>query len=209
MCVFLFNFWKWLIVHSQLWFPSYLRVSHAEGWFLILLMEHHRGDGTTHSEGNSKVDPFKISYWESGPLSYLLYFRDRRNWSFAFTHASTSSKCIYFSICCLVQCNSFVKWPWGAGYIVSEMIDWLKVRDPALMKEIFWNPDNWEAPNSGSSTLGSADCVDGRCTQENWRRDSDSETGILVKSCNNLQSGQAWSKGSKLCNLCVIIGGCT
>ena len=56
---------------------------------------------------------------------------------------------------------------WGAGYIVSEMIDWLKVRDPALMKEIFWNPDNWEAPNSGSSTLGSADCVDGRCTQEN------------------------------------------
>jgi hypothetical protein len=52
-------------------------------------------------------------------------------------------------------------------WIVSEMIDWLKVRDPALIKEIFCNPDIWEEPNSGSSTAASADRVDGRCKQEN------------------------------------------
>ena len=55
------------------------------------------------------------------------------------------------------------------------MIDWLEVRDPALIKEIFWSPDNWEEPNSGSSTTGSPDRVDGRCTQENRKGDSDSE----------------------------------
>jgi hypothetical protein len=50
-------------------------------------------------------------------------------------------------------------------WIVSEMIDWLKVRDPTLIKEIFCDTDNWEESNSGSSTTGSADRLDGRCKQ--------------------------------------------
>jgi hypothetical protein len=43
---------------------------------------------------------------------------------------------------CLFQLNSFVEWPEQVECIVSEMIDWLKVRDPALIKEIFYNPDH-------------------------------------------------------------------
>ena len=135
-------------------------------------MEQHcrLGDGSTHlSEGNSKVHPFEILHWESDELDYLLYFRHRHNWSFAFTHASTSSKCILFSLRCLIQLHPFFKYPWDTDWIVSAMIDWLKVRDPALIKEIFCNPDRdiWEEPNSGPSTAGSADRLGGRCKQEN------------------------------------------
>ena len=70
---------------------------------------------------------------------------------------------------CLFQLNSFVEWSSQVECIVSEMIDWLKVRNPTLIKEILCNPDRdiWEEPNSRSSTAGSADRVDGRCEQEN------------------------------------------
>jgi len=100
----------------------------------------------------------------------------RRHWGFAFSHASTSSKCILFSIRTLVQFICFVERPWNAKWIVSEMIDWLKVRDPAFNHlRNNCNPDNWEEPNSRSSTTGWADCLDGRCKQENWKGDSDPE----------------------------------
>ena len=164
--------WKWLIIHSQSSFPSYFRVSHAKGWFLVtmLLMGQHCRDGCTYSEGNSEVDPSQIT-------SYASSFS--HHWSFAFTHASTSSKCILFAIRYLSQliwspCPELAPWPRN-HWIVSEMIDWLKVRDPALIKEVFCNSDSWEEPNSGSSTAGSADRQVGRCTQENWRGDSDSK----------------------------------
>jgi len=146
-------------------------------WFMVLLMEQHRRDGSANSGVNPKVDPFEISNWRHlksdgflDEVIYLLYSRNRRNCSFAFLHASTSSKRILFSIWCLIQLYPHVGYARTGEWIVSEMIDWLKVRgDPALIIEIFCNsdPDNWEEPNSGSSTAGSADRVDGRCTQEN------------------------------------------
>jgi len=131
-------------------------------------MEQHCRDGSTHSEGNSEVESFEILEFDEDRYKFTysdLHAQDHCHWSFAFTHASTSSKCILFAIRCLFQLNDFVDEPNYTAYIVSEMIDWLKVRDPALIKEIFWNPDNWEEPNSRSSTTGSADCVDGGCTQ--------------------------------------------
>jgi len=121
-------------------------------------MDQRCREGSIHS-ADSKVDPFEISDIHS--------YGNRHHWSFAFAHASTSSKCILFSIQCLFQLNCLFEWPWEVGCIVSEMIDWLKVRDPALIKEIFLNPDNWEEPNSGSSTTGSVDHLDGRCKHEN------------------------------------------
>ena len=155
----------------QLLFPSYLRVSQAKSWFLVILMKQHCRDGSTHSDGNSTVDPLEISHW--GQDSYLLYPRNHRhNWSFAFTHASTSSKCILFSIRYLIQLPKYTR---STEWTVSEVIDWLKVRDLALITEIFCNPDIWEEPNSGSSTTGSADRMDGRCTQENRGGGSDPE----------------------------------
>jgi len=114
------------------------------------------------------MDPFEISHWESDDLDYLLYSRNRRDWSFAFTHASTSSKYILLSIQCLSRLSPSFELPWDVDWIVTEMIDWFKVRDPALIKEIFCNPDICEESNNRSSTTGSADHrVDGRCTQEN------------------------------------------
>jgi hypothetical protein len=140
-------------------------------------MEHHCREGSNHSEGHFKVDRFDISQWDSDKLGYLSGCRRQRNWSFAFTHASTSSKCVLFSIRCLIQLCPISTYPWDTEWIVSETIDWLKVRNPALIKEIFCNPDRdiWEEPNSGSSTAGSADRLGGRCTQENRRGDSNSE----------------------------------
>jgi hypothetical protein len=96
---------------------------------------------------NSKVDPFEISRWESDDLDYS---GNRHSWSFAFAHASTSSKCIFFSIRCLIQLYPLFKYSSDTVWIVSEMIDWLKVRDLTLIKEMFCNPDIWEEPNSGS-----------------------------------------------------------
>ena len=56
-----------------------------------------------------------------------------------------AAKCILFAMRCLCQLNDFIEQPSEAECIVGEMIDWLKVRDPALIKEIFWNPDNFLA----------------------------------------------------------------
>ena len=130
-------------------------------------MEQHYRDGTIHSEGNFKLNPFEISQSDdSYRLYFLLYSRTRRrHWSFAFTHASRSSKCILFAIQCLSQLNPSFQSSLGLDWIVIEMIDWLKVRDPTLIKEIFCNPDIREEPNSGSSTTGPADRLDGRCKQ--------------------------------------------
>ena len=93
-------------------------------------------NGSTHSERNSKIDPFPElpnEYFYHDPLDV-----SRRHWGFAFTHASTSSKRILFAIRSLSQFKGFVKCPWRMEWIVSEMIDWLKVRDPALIvREIF------------------------------------------------------------------------
>jgi len=138
-------------------------------------MEQYCRDGFTHNGGNSKADPYEISHWDSSELNYLLYSRNRRNWSFAFTHASTSSKCILFAIRCLSQIGSYFDAPWDVDWIVNEMIDWLKVCDPPSITELFFDPDIWEEPNSGPSTAGSADCLDGRCTPENRKDDSNSE----------------------------------
>jgi len=92
-------------------------------------MKEPYSGGSIYSEGNSKIDPFPET-----PNEYSKYFSDvsRRDWGFAFTYASTSSKCILFAIRTLVQVNYFVTGPWphNVGWIVSEMIDWLKVRDP-------------------------------------------------------------------------------
>ena len=134
-----------------------MRVSHPNSRFLVLLMEQYCRYGSTHSEGNSKVDPFKIL--PNREYCYLFSSRNRHcDWSFAFPHASTSSKCILFAIRCLSHLSPCFE-PWDLDWIVSEMVDWLKVCDPALIKEISWNPDNWEEPNSRSSTTGSTDRV--------------------------------------------------
>jgi hypothetical protein len=124
-------------------------------------------------EGNSELDPFETSNISILPDFWLDHqIRHRSRWSFAFTHASTSSKCILFAIQYLFQCNPFVDsgWPWRAEWLVSEMIDWLKVRDPVLIKEISCNLTIgiWEEPNSGPSlAAGSGDCLAGRCKQKN------------------------------------------
>ena len=110
-------------------------------------------DGFTQSEGNSKIDPFPEMAIEHSYFSGVLH----RNWGFAFTHASTSSKCILFAIQSLVQFNDFVKryWLHNVKWIVSEMIDWLKVGDSAFNNSRnICNPDNWEEPNSRSPTTG-------------------------------------------------------
>ena len=156
--------------HWLWWFSAYLPVSHAKDWFLVPLMKQHCRDGSVHSEGSSKLDPFEIFDNFDIPSS-----SNHRHWSFAFTHASTSSKCILFAIQCLSPVGYYFESPWDVDWIVSEMIDWLKVSNPTLIKEIFCNPDIWEESNSRSSTAGSADCLDGRYTQENWRGNSDSE----------------------------------
>jgi hypothetical protein len=138
MYVFVFDIWKSLIIRSQFEFLSYLWVSHATGRFLVPLIDQCRREGSIHRE-DSEVDPFEIS----DTLNIRSYsYPNRHLWSFAFAHASTSSKCILFSMQCLFQLNSFVEWPEQVECIVSEMIDWLKVRDPALIKEIFCNPDH-------------------------------------------------------------------
>ena len=124
-------------------------------------MNQHRRDGSIHSE-DSKVDLFNIS-----DKLHIHTYENRHHWSFAFTHASTSSKCILILIQCLIQHSSRFKYPWTVEWIVSEMIDWLKVRNPALIKEIFFNPDTWEEPNSGSSATRLADRTNGRGKQEN------------------------------------------
>ena len=83
------------------------------------------------------------------------------------------SKCILFAIQWLQLGPSF-EIPWDVEWIVSEMVDWLKVCDPAFtIRKMFCNPHNWEEPNSGSSTAGSVDFLNGGCTQESWRNDSD------------------------------------
>ena len=137
-------------------------------------MEQHYRDSSTHCEGNSEIGLFEIS--ESDKPDFLLYAPDRCHWSFTFIHASKSSKCILFAIRCLFQINRLVKMPRATVWIVNEMIDWLKVRaNPALITKIIHNPDNWEESNSGSSTAGSLNCLDGRCMQENRKSNSDSE----------------------------------
>ena len=100
-------------------------------------MEQHCRDGSTHHDGNSEVESFEIAEFDEDEyeLWHDPYTWDRCYWSFAFTHASTSSKCILFAIRCLFQLNDFVEQPEQAECIVSEMIDWLKVRDPALNKK--------------------------------------------------------------------------
>jgi hypothetical protein len=123
-------------------------------------MDQHCRDGSIHSE-DPKVDLFEIS----DKLNIQSY-GNRHHWRFAFTHASTSSKCILFSIRCLIHSPLF-NHPWGVEWIVSEMIDWVKVCNPALIKDIFCNPDIREEPNSGSSATGLADRADGKCKQEN------------------------------------------
>jgi hypothetical protein len=132
------------------------------GFWPLILMKHHCSAGSTHIERNSKLNPFGIErlYIRTFNLS------NRRHWSFIFTHASTSSRCILFAIRYLQLGDSF-EMPSEVEWIVNEMVGWLKVRDPVLIKEIFCKPDNWADPNGGSSTAGSAGRVDGRCTQEN------------------------------------------
>jgi hypothetical protein len=122
-----------------------------------LTLQHYR-DSSIHSE-DSKVDPLEIS-----DIKNIHFYKNRHQWSLAFTHASTSSKCILFSIQCLIQRHLDDTGEWtGLEWIVSEVIDWLKVRNPPLIRKISCNPDIWEEPNSGSSTTGSADRMDGRC----------------------------------------------
>jgi len=108
--------------------------SPCKSLFLVLLMEQHYRDDPTHSEENSRVDPFETPNWiESKKCDLLsLYSERRRHWSFAFTYASTSSKFILFSIRSLFQLKPFFKTHWHVVWIVSEMIDWLKVRDLAF-----------------------------------------------------------------------------
>jgi hypothetical protein len=87
-------------------------------------MEQHCRDGS-HNEGNFKLEPFEIS---DNDADLLFDSSDRRNWSFAFTHASTSSKYILSAIQCFFKVNPFVECCWTTQWIVSEAIDWLKVR---------------------------------------------------------------------------------
>jgi len=117
------------------------------------MKEHCRND-SPHSEGNSKIRERDLEML----IKYHIFPQySRANWGLAFTHASTSSKCILFAIRSLVQLNYFVKgvWQHDVDWIVSEMIDWLKVSDPAFnnSRNIF-NPDNWEEPKSRPSTAG-------------------------------------------------------
>jgi hypothetical protein len=88
-------------------------------------MNQHCRDGST-SEGKSEIGLFELS--KSYEDHLLFYAPGRSHWSFAFTHASTSSKCILFAIRCLFQLDLLVKWSRAPIWIVSEMIDWLKVR---------------------------------------------------------------------------------
>ena len=98
--------------------------------FLVPLMDQSCRYGSIHNE-DTKLDPFEIS-----DKCNIHSYPNRHHWSFAFAHASMSSKCILFSIWSLLQLNYFVVWPSEAECIVGEMIDWLKVCDPALINVI-------------------------------------------------------------------------
>jgi hypothetical protein len=87
------------------------------------IMEQRCRDGS-HNEGNFKLEPFEIL--EGSHLDFDS--SDRRHWSFAFTHASTSSRYILSAIQCFFKVNPFVEHPWITEWIVSETIVWLKVR---------------------------------------------------------------------------------
>jgi len=83
----------------------------------------------------------------------------RHHWSFAFTHASTTSKCILFGLQCLYQLSSFVEFQWwddrlDVNWIVSEMLDWLKVCDTIVLKLVLRNPDNLKEPKGQYSSTG-------------------------------------------------------
>jgi hypothetical protein len=105
-----------------------------------------------HSQGNSKADPFPEI---PDDLIIPVHTNARRNWSFAFKHASMSSKCILFGLRYLCQLNPLFEFYWKEReivcmeWIVIEMIDWLKVCDQILMKI-----------NSGILTIGKNQTVD-------------------------------------------------
>jgi hypothetical protein len=91
---------------------------------LLISMDQHCRDGSIHSE-DSMLDLFEIS-----DKLDIHSPRNHHYWRIAFTHASTSSKCILFSMRSLIQ---LFEGPWTAEWIVSETIDWLKVRNPGFL----------------------------------------------------------------------------
>jgi len=79
--------------------------------------------------------------------------RFRHNWGFAFSHASRSSESILGALQWLRQ--SFEEGNIDVCWIVSEMIDWLKVGAPTvLIQESLRNSNYCEESNGRSSTAG-------------------------------------------------------
>ena len=87
------------------------------------------GSDSEDSEGYFIPDPFKIL--ERGYLHFDSSHRG--HWSFAFTHASTSSKYILSAIQSIFQLNPFYERPWCTVWIVNETINWLKVRRNVIL----------------------------------------------------------------------------
>jgi hypothetical protein len=119
-------------------------------------------DGSSPNDNEVKPFPRIVSNihiltWE--------FVHSRRNWQFAFSHASRSSESILGALQWLRRSFAHLeKDNINVCWIVGEMIDWLKVcARTVLIQESSRNSNYSEESNGWSSTAGWADCMDGRC----------------------------------------------
>ena len=143
---------------------------------------------STYSERKSKVDPDGTPEHFTNWWHWEFDLSNRHHWSFEFTYASTSSKCILFAIRCLFQLDPFIMWLSVVEWIVSEMIDWLKVCDPVSIRKYFVILTFGK--NQTLSHRISWSCHGGwKMHIRNWRGYSDSEAEVY------------WSRAATICRM--------
>jgi len=103
-----------------------------------------------HRDGS--VVNIKDRPWSSfSDIPCVIDSKARRNWGFAFAHASRSSKSILFALRWL-QISPNVHFGYeflGTSWIVHEMIEWLKVyAGTILIQANGRNSNYWEGTNS-------------------------------------------------------------
>ena len=82
--------------------------------------------------------------------------KERQNWGFAFSNASRSSKRILFALQWLRRLSSYPRFDGncvGTDWIVSEMVEWLKVCFGIVLIQGISNND-WEESSSRFRTTG-------------------------------------------------------
>ena len=116
----------------------------CSSWLQVLITKQNCRCNCAYDKRNFQPEPFPQIYGHTYNSHYHHYTNSRRLWNFAFTHASTSSKSILFALQCLHRFSPFLDFQKTdrsnicLEWIVSEMVNWLKVCDPILMRERFW-----------------------------------------------------------------------